>query len=193
MTEIKIEKKKPILPWLLLLLGVIAATWYFFFKKDNVEPVKTEIVESSALIDVRENNNIVADYVTFINSDTNKMSLDHAYSSEAINKLTNAVEAMANEVGYDVKVDIDKAKQYAEEITKDPMVTNHADKIRISADLLSTSLQNMQQSKFPSLSAEVTEVKSAASAIDPEILTLDQKDAVKSFFKKTADLLNKMN
>ncbi|MEJ7736386.1 MAG: hypothetical protein WKF97_03075 [Chitinophagaceae bacterium] len=85
------------------------------------------------------------------------MSLDHAYSSEALTKLTDAVDAMATEAGYDVKVDIAKAKQYADEITKDPMATTHADKIRSAADVLSTSLQNMQQAKYPELSAEAAE------------------------------------
>jgi hypothetical protein len=121
------------------------------------------------------------------------MSLDHAYSSVALAKLTDAVDAMATEAGYDVKVNIAKAKQYSDEITKDPLVTTHADKIRSAADVLSTSLQNMQQAKYPGLSAEATDVKSAAAAINPETLTLDQRDAVKSFFSKAADLLNKMN
>ncbi len=187
MTEIKIEKKKPFWPWLLLLLGIITGAWFFFNGEDKADPTKT------SLTDKRENNAIVAEYVMFISSDTNTMSLDHAYTSEALNKLTEGVDAMAAEAGYDVKVDIEKAKQYADEITKDPMSTEHADKIRKAADVLSTSLQNMQQEKYPGLSTEATDVKSAAEAINPEILTLDQRDAVKSFFRKAADLLTKMN
>jgi len=188
MTEIKIEKKKPVWPWILLVLGLLVAAWFFFFRNDKDEPVN-----SNALIDVRENNSTVAAYVTFINSDTNTMSLDHSFASMALTKLTDAVDAMATEAGYDVKVDIAKAKQYADEIAKDPMSTTHADKIRSAADVLSTSLQNMQQAKYPGLSNEATDVKNAAAAINPETLTLDQRDVVKSFFRKAADLLNKMN
>ncbi len=193
MTEIKIEKKKAIWPWLLLLLllGIIAVVWLYFFRYDKKETMET--ADNKALIDVRENNSTVAAYVTFINSDTNKMSLDHAYSREALTKLTDAVDAMATEAGYDVKVDIAKANQDAQDITKDPLSTTHADKIRSAADVLSTSLQNMQTAKYPELSAEAADVKSAAAAINPETLTLDQRDAVKSFFKKAADLLNRMN
>jgi len=191
MTEIKIEKKKPVWPWILLVLGLLFAAWFFFFRNDKAEPAKT--AENTALIDVHENNNIVATYVTFINSDTNTMSLGHAFTSEALTKLTDAVNAMAAEAGYDVKADIAKAKQHADEIGKDPIATTHADKIRSAADVLSTSLQNMQQAKYPGLSAEAADVKSAALAINPEKLTLDQRDAVKSFFRKAADLLKKMN
>jgi len=191
MTEIKIEKKKPVWPWLLLVLGLLVAAWFLFFRNDKDEPVETS--DKTALIDIHENNSRVAAYVTLINSDTNKMSLDHSFTSEALTKLTDAVDAMATEAGYDVKVDIAKAKQYAEEITKDPMSTTHADKIRSAADVLSTSLQNMQQAKYPGLRAEAADVKSAATAIKPEILTLDQRDAVKSFFRQAADLLSRMN
>ena len=194
MTEIKIEKKKPVWPWILLVLGLLAAAWFFFFRNDKDEPVETaDKTVPIELIDVHENNSTVAAYVTFINSDTNKMSLDHSFTSEALTKLTDAVDAMATEAGYDVKVDITRAKQYADEITQDPLVTTHADKIRSAADVLSTSLQNMQQAKYPGLSAEAADVKNAAAAINPETLTLDQRDAVKSFFRKASDLLTKMN
>ena len=191
MTEIKIEKKKPVWPWILLVLGLLLAAWFFFLRNDKAEPVET--ADKSALIDVHENNNMVASYVTFINSDTSKMSLDHAFTSEALTKLTDAVDAMATEADYDVKADIAKAKQLADEITSDPLVTTHADKISSAADVLSTALQNMQQAKYPGLSAEAADVKSAAAAINPETLTLDQRDIVKSFFTRAADLLNKMN
>jgi len=50
-----------------------------------------------------------------------------------------------------------------------------------------------QQAKYPSLVAEATEIKQAAAAINPDVLTLNQKEAVKTFFRKAADLLSKMN
>jgi len=196
MAEIKIEKKKPIWPWILLLLvpSMFVVSWFLIIQNDEdgkVELVKTK--DTEVLIDVRENNNIVGNYITFINSGANTMSLDHKHTSEAIIKLTDAVDAMADEVGYNVRVDIAKAKQLADEITVNALATTHADKIRSAADVLSTALQNMQQAKFPELSNEAANVKSTAAAINPQTLTLEQRDAVKSFFRKAADLLNKMN
>jgi len=191
MTEIKIEKKMPVWPWILLVFGLLVAAWFFFIRNDKAEPVAT--ADETALIDVHENNNIVTAYVTFIDADTATMGLDHVFTREAFTKLANAVDAMAAEAGYDMKADVAKAKQLADEITNDPMATAHADKIRSGADLLSACLQNMQKAKYPGLSAEAADVKNAASAISPETLTLDQRDAVKSFFRKAADLLNKMN
>lgn len=192
MTEIKIEKKKSVLPWVLLGLGVIALLLYLlgvFDKKEesNDAPVATD------LIDVRENNTTVAEYVSFINADTAKMSLDHEFTNQAFLKLTNAINAMAGDVDYSVKADLDKAKEYADHITNDPFETTHADNIRKSADIVSGALQNMQQAKYPTLTNEVSEVKNAAAAINPDVLTLDQRDAVKGFFGKAANVLEKMN
>jgi len=54
-------------------------------------------------------------------------------------------------------------------------------------------LQNIQKAKFPDLADEVQELKSASESIKPEVLTLEQKDAVKNYFAKAANLLQKMN
>ena len=54
-------------------------------------------------------------------------------------------------------------------------------------------MQNMQKAKYPDLTAQAAEVRTAANSIIPDVLTLDQRDAVKSFFQKSADLLQNMN
>ncbi|TDE18010.1 hypothetical protein [Dyadobacter psychrotolerans] len=143
--------------------------------------------------DVKENNSTVEEYVTFVSNDKDKMALDHAYTNEALLKLTSAVDAMAGEVDYDIKADLEKAKASANKITENPFETSHADEIRNSAEILSGALQNIQKAKYPGLSNQAAEVKRAAMAIDPKILTLDQKDAVKNFFAKSSNLLESMN
>lgn len=189
MKAIKIEKNRNLLTTVFLGFGIFALS--FMGCDNNKKADKAETVASDA-IDVHENNSTVAEYITFIGSD-NKMTLDHAYTNEALLKLISATRAMAGETGFDIKGDLDKAKEYADEITKDPFETSHADNIRKSADILSGVLQNMQQAKYPSLEKEVSELKNAFAEINPDVLTLDQRDAVKSFFAKAADLLQKMN
>ncbi len=149
--------------------------------------------ESADLLTVKENNSTVTDYISFTANDTNKMTLDHTYTNEALLKLTGAVSAIADEVGFDIKGDLEKAAVCANNITKNPFETSHADEIRKAADILSGILQNIQVAKYPGLANEAGAVKTAAIAIDPETLTLDQKDVVKSFFSKAAYLLEKMN
>ena len=194
MAEIKIEKKKAVWPWLLLALGLIALLVYLFLFRGQDENIPVaEISAPTELIDVEENNPTVEGYVSFILADTATMSLDHTYAHEALTKLIDATKAMAGEIGFDIKGDLDKAKEYTDAITVDPMATTHATNIKKAADIVSGVLQNIQQAKYASLANETGDVSAAAKAINPETLTLNQRDAVKTFFGKAANLLQKMN
>ncbi|MFT6826813.1 MAG: hypothetical protein ACJAS1_006468 [Oleiphilaceae bacterium] len=200
MAEIKIEQKKQVWPWLLAVLVIAALLVYFLVFPDNGKNTEAETeadnitnTNEPELIGVNENNGTVAAYVSFVNNDTNKMSLDHAYTNEALLKLVEATNAIANEVEYDVQADLEKVKEYAKMISSDPFETTHADNIRKADDILTQVLQNIQKAKYPGLADEVSVLKNASESIKLGILTLDQKDAVKNYFAKAADLLQKMN
>ena len=99
---------------------------------------------------------------------------------------------MANQNDYDIKADIDQAREYAGMITTDPFETSHANSIHKAAETLAGSLHRMQEAKFPQLSNEAQSVVDAADKINPDELTLDQKPAVKGYFNEAASLLGKM-
>jgi len=200
MAEIKIEQKKTIWPWIIAGLVVAALLIYFLVFRENSK--NTEAVTEADYITntnepgpsgVRENNGTVAAYVNFVENNKESMGLHHEYTNEALFKLIEATNAKANEVGYEVRADIDKAREYAEMITKDPHATTHADNIRKAADILTNVLQNIQKAEFPGLAGDVGELKTATESIKPGVLTLDQKDAVKNYFSQASDLLQKMN
>jgi hypothetical protein len=200
MAEIKIEQKKTIWPWIIAGLVIAALLIYFLVFRDNSK--NTEAVTEADYITntnepdpsgVRENNGAVAAYVNFVESNKGKMSLDHAYTNEALLKLIEATNAKANEVGYEVRADLGKARGYAKMITNDSHATTHANSIRKAVDILTNVLQNIQKAEYPGLANEVKELKSASESIKPEVLTLDQKDAVKNYFSQASDLLQKMN
>lgn len=191
MTEIKIEKKKSMWPWMLLILGILALLVYFAAFNDRSGMKETK--EITALINVKENNSTVAEFVRFIEVDSRDMGLDHIYTNQAFTKLIAATNAMADEIKYDIRADIDQAKEYAAKITEDKFATTHADSISKAANILTNALQKMQQDKYSELANEAAELRNAAGSIKPDILTLDQKDAVKGFFSKAAELLKKMN
>ena len=200
MAEIKIEQKKQVWPWLLVSLVIAALLLYFLVFRDNDK--NTEAVteadditntNESDLLGVKENNGTVAAYVDFVEKNKEKMGLDHEYTNEALLKLIEATNAMANEVGYEAQADIEKVREYAKMISSDPFETTHADNIRKADDILTNILQNIQKANYPSLADEVTALKSASESIKLGVLTLDQTEAVKNYFAKAADLLKKMN
>lgn len=192
MTEIRIQKKKSILPYVLVGIAILGAVAYYMYTS-NYETTSGNILSKNDLINVRENNSQVNAYLAFTLSDSPTMTIDHAYTNEALTKLANATEAMAKEVGFDISTSMDKVKVLAEKITKDPYAVTHSGDIRIAGDMITASLLSIQKAFFPSLTAEVAEVERAVVRINPQILTLDQKDNVNTFFKSAAGLLQKMN
>lgn len=189
MTEIRIEKKKSLWPWVFLALGIIALLVYLFWFRDkqSAEPTQTD------LINVHENNSAVVAFVGFVEADTAKMTLDHDFSHQSLLKLIDATNGMAGEIGFEVKGDLAKAKECADSITIDPLATTHADNIKRAGTIVAGVLKNMQKAKYPGLSSEANEVSTAAENINPETLTLDQRGVVRTFFQKAANLLQKMN
>ncbi len=188
MAEIKIEKKKRGWIWVLAALIIVAILAYFLLFYNNNKP--NEVTETD---NVTNTTGPVAAYVSFVENSKEKMSLDHAYTNEALLKLVDATKAKANEVGYVVGADLEKVKEYAEVVTEDAYETTHADYIRKSDDIITLELQNIQKAYYPDLADEAQKLKIASESIKPGVLTLDQKDAVKNFFAKAANILQKMN
>lgn len=202
MAEIKIEQKKQVWPWLLVGIVIAALVIYFLMFRDNDNVKAADVVtgnnytsdtNESNLLDVKENNSTVSSFISFVENDTNRVSLDYAYTNEAFLKLTAATNAMAEEIGYDVRADLDKVKESTLPIANEPFESSKAKNIRNATDISTTSLQNMQLAKYPTLANEVEELKSASAAIDPAAVIREQKNAVKNYFAKAADLLKKMN
>lgn len=115
MAEIKIEKKKPVWPWILLLLVIVGIIVYFLVFRD--EETNTTVIEETPVAtetdamgsegsDAISGNAEIAAYVDYIDSNRNEMGLDHEYTNEAFSKLIAATKAAADETGYDINKDM---------------------------------------------------------------------------------------
>jgi hypothetical protein len=142
---------------------------------------------------VKENNSTVAAFVSFVENNSSRVNFDYAYTNEALLKLALATDAMAGEIDYDIQADLDEVKESIGLVANEPFETSNAKNIRNATDNSTTALQNMQLAKYPWLTDEVEELKSASVSINPESLLTGQKDAVYNYFAKAADLLQKMN
>lgn len=85
MTEIKIEKKKAVWPWLLLLLllGIIALAWLYFFLNEDGE---NHLIIPIGMVTLDEDNKKVhtdqIDYTTFAKTKRFKKGVDIEKSYE---------------------------------------------------------------------------------------------------------------
>jgi hypothetical protein len=209
MAEIKIEKKKPIWPWIILVLVILAILYFLVFADDDddLDEVETEQVEETTWeeedaetttwedqTDTTEwdTSGGVEGYLAYI-SDQEKMGIDHQYTNNALIELINAVQAKADEMNFDISADMESVRQEAQAIKSDPMALTHANTIKSAGTKLANVMEKMQMEEFPNLSSDVTEVKTAAQNIEGSTPTLDQKDQVKMFFDEAGDLLKKMS
>ena len=162
---------------------------------DGTTTTNDTIVDQTEMQNDRDDTNLmgVAAFVAFVKNDDGNMTLDHEYSNEALNKLISATEEVSAKTDFDAKMDLDKVREHADAITKNPEATDHADHIKMATDMISTVLQNLQTAKFPNLQAEADKAKMASQAINVKELALNQKEKIKAFFDDAADLLDKMN
>ncbi|MCY2688126.1 hypothetical protein [Salinimicrobium sp. TH3] len=209
MAEIKIEKKKPIWPWIILVLVILAILYFLVFADDDddLDEVETEQVEETTWEEEDaettnwedqtdttdwDTSEGVEGYLAYI-SDQEKMGIDHQYTNNALIELINAVQAKADDMNYDISADMETVRQEAQAIKSDPMSLTHANTIKSAGTKLANVMEKMQKEEFPNLSSDVTEVKTAAQNIEGSTPTLDQKDQVKKFFDEAGDLLKKMS
>lgn len=208
MAEIHVDKKKnpSFWPWILGLIVLVGLIWVLaevFEGDDDIEePVVAEEVQEveEPVMEIERTSAApaVEEFIRFANenADVEDMALDHEYTSNGIEKLTEALNSLAlAEAGNNVNIEAKRQTlmQAANSIEEDPMAGTHANSIRDAFIAAADLMQAVQEQKYPDLANQVSEVKTAAENVDPETLTLNQKDAVKNFFDKAANALEEMS
>lgn len=207
MADIRIEKEKStsILPWILGLLLLALVAWGVIEAFDEVEEevVYTEeveevdrpVVERAADIDDAYLNDFTP-FFAYTEDMEGEMGLDHEFSHKALTLLATATASVAESRDVD-NVDARnksmRVKQLADEITKDPMATDHADKIRMAALLITEVLEDVDSKSYDGAnSADLKKLRMQAQDINAKTLTLNQKEDVRSFFGTARRVLDGM-
>ncbi|MGE5383840.1 MAG: hypothetical protein ACM3PX_10475 [Omnitrophica WOR_2 bacterium] len=213
MAEIKIEKRKPIWPWVLAGLVVVALVGYYLLSDNNNrsnrhesaynttnDQTKMRTDRAKIGTDKEKRTNIgiqnqkpVAAFINYVNSDIEHKDLNHEKVSKAFEQLTAATNEVANETGHKSIANIDKVKMHVGMIEKNQSDTAVARNIKESAEILSAELQQLQKDKFPDLNKEARKLKNSSESIKTGKPALQQSDEIKSFLADAADLLEKMD
>lgn len=209
MAQIRLEEKKSgsILPWIigLLLLALIIWGVAEAFDDDEIEETYTEEVvdndDVAAVAPVANNVDYMTPIATYMATTENMegdMGLDHEFSHKALTELVNATVAVAQAKGVNTaatsQAKIDQVKQLADEITRDPMAGDHANKIQQAAMMITDMLESIDRESYNSMASdEISELRNEAQAITEETLTLNQKEDVRSFFDQAREVLEDMS
>lgn len=205
MAEIKIEKKKPIWPWILAALAVLLVLYLIFANDEEaeVEPVdEIEQVEEEQGLqeenDLGETYNsqdaVVEEYVAFVNTESeDKMSLSHNFTSTALSQLVEAVKEKAEAYNVDVSQEIERVEEIESQITKHTYVEQHANQLKKAFTQLAMAIEQIQQAEGYNGTENAQNLRDQANDLVGNELLLNQKNEVHQFFEKAAEILRQMN
>lgn len=222
MAEIKIEKRKPIWPWIVAGILILGIAIYFLTDdgstgtRDQQSAYGTERTDNdrqaSSEIRKTDRNNSGRDRDKSImgqNDGNDKMSdpAVQTYVSFVREDLKNEDFKENNEKVRQAFIHLteatqSKAQQLGTQSDRINIAREHADQlsgttanaenIRATADILADELSRIQQSKFPDLDKEAKNLKEASADIRPEERPSEQGQEIKSFLTEAADLLENM-
>lgn len=205
MADIRIEEKKgsSIIPWIIGLLLLALLIWgamELFGDDDDIDEVVTEEAiteEPVAPVTTSDYAPAIAAFMATTDDMEGEMGLDHEFSHRALTELADASVAIAqskgvvDETNADSKAD--RVKQLADDITKDPMAGDHADKIKQAALLITEILEDVNtQADGGNATEAVTNLRVQAQALSSATLTLDQKEDVRAFFAQARTVLEQL-
>jgi hypothetical protein len=212
MAEIKIEKKKPIWPWILLVLILLAVIAYFVYA-NNENDDNSDDMEIEEVDDV--NNNTFNDSTTYEDSlyysdstndmmqysesiqDSTRIGTDSTYTKMALQNLSKAVTAKAAKYNLERSKAMEDLKQYSGQMdgmsdSKMTNMTGISKNFKAVSGNIVTVLQSIQTKNFPALQKEVTDLKQTSDKLTSA--TIDkQQFMLQAFFRKANEVLNKMN
>jgi hypothetical protein len=197
MAEIKIEKKdRPVWPWILAAIIVIFAA--VLLLRDDTRQDAKQVVSGTTSDDRGEVPDEISQYVAYVQGrdGTQEMDLHHEYTSEGIQKLASALDALVDETdteNTEVNDKRDRLKDIADYIQDDSQSLTHADSIRTAFVIASDVIASVIAQNFPELSAESQNVQSSARELSTEKPTLEQRDNVQGFFEDSATALNEIS
>lgn len=206
MAEINIQRKeKSMWPWIiggLILLLVILFLAGVFDSDKNIydNGTTTDTVTQNnpvpAVTPESEFPSEVQTYLAYIREhDTTDIGLNHEYSATALVYLADALNVLVDR-DYMGNTQVDSTRKILREqaanLRKDPASTQHAEMIRSAAISAANLIEIMQKVQFPDLAATAAEVRTAAMAVNPAVLTLEQKQNIKNFFVKAGVALKAM-
>ncbi len=212
MTEIKIEKKKPIWPIVIVTIIILIAIYFLWFYND--QEMSNDPLEKDTISTVEELFNVelldndgevlyegnygtirgeqaIADYLKYTDDRTNRSTGDYYRSS--FSKLIGATERVAELEQVDVSNTLSVARESSENISSNTERAVSSENIRKTADDVSRALRNIQRQAFANLSNEMAEVEEAVSDIDRNQSLDSENEDIREFFDKSAHLIGKMD
>lgn len=211
MAEIKIEKKRPIWPWVLVILIVLALVIYFVYENrenedyndDFNDDVTTEQIDDSinggmdnAYDPNQDYSGTFDEFSAFEDSisDSTRIAVDSSYTKKAFSNLAKAVVAKADESSLQDSEALNDLREYTTLNTNiSSTATGNSKNFKTASDKLVKVLEGIQAKNYPELQSQVSDLKQVTAKIDGSISMDKQQAHMNSFFSKSREVLRTMN
>lgn len=215
MAEIKIEKKKPIWPWILLIIILLAVVAYFIYVNNESDDFSDDM-DTEEVDDMDDmNDNTLNDSVTYQDAmdfpdstdviiqynesikDSMRIGTDSTYTKTALYNLSKAVLAIASQNNVESSKALEDLKQYTAQMdgrtdSSMPKDMGISKNFKIVSMNIVTVLESIQKKSFPSLQNTIAELKQVANKLTTTAIE-KQKTTLHAFFRKSNEVLNNMN
>lgn len=197
MTEIRVERKAPIWPWIAGILLLILVVWLAFGAFGDDEPTIEEAAIDRPVNPAGDARTgaaggvpqAVEAYIAFARGTTDlSPGPDHAYTAEGIRRLRDALRAHIeqNANAADTRARFERFNEVAERVQKDRGSNVHANVVR---EVFTSAVEVFESAKIEA--GDVTNLRRTASSIAADTPLLEQTDRVREFFRQSADALER--
>jgi len=211
MAEIKIEKKKPVWPWVILILVVLGIIAYFVYANDedvnddyNDDIINEQVMDTTntqSTYDPYNAGSSSSSYDQFMAydqsiADSTRVAVDSSYTKKAFSNLTKAVVQKADENNIEDSEALSDLRDFSSLITS-ISTTNKDTKgfknFKTASDKVVKVMEDIQKKSYPSLQTQVADLKTTAAKIDGSVMMNKQQNALYAFLRQSRDVLQMMN
>ncbi|WP_158829537.1 hypothetical protein [Mucilaginibacter lacusdianchii] len=193
MAEEPQKRNKSTFYWLggFIVVGLLAIAGFYFYLKYFAHP-NSEPHANYAKQARRQNiSSAIDDYTKWATAlPDRRMNMDHGLTSKGLHKIASVLTLMVDSVSAGnqtrAKADVDTIRMMADSVTQNWRSGRHADMIRKAFLKTADALALRQQHRSSAVDQSVDSLVQQAQKINPETLTLNQRDEVKSAFIQTA-------
>lgn len=206
MTEIKIEKKQSIWPWIIVVLVLLIVGGYLLLKdrdtdvNDNansvgVDSLKNYRNDATDTYDPKVNDNFKAamsEFNSFV-GDSIKIGTDSIYTKTAFYKLVRMVVTKADENNILSTESLENLRSYDMQASNKVHTGSISKNLNAMGKDVTSVIESIQNKNFPNLESEVTSLKKISDKLSGNTVLAKQQQTIHNFMMKTIDILNSMN
>ncbi|MDT0650216.1 hypothetical protein [Autumnicola edwardsiae] len=198
MAEIRVEKKKPVWPWILVAILILLALLYFFVwadgnesdddaqDDDQIEQLEQYETEEYAENDYPEN--AIGRYLNYVDrgDDDDVLGNDPRSQQKAMMLLLEAVEEKSIELNHTPGPEMESISQWEPQ--------QQLDSIRQTGKVVVDNLEAIQRDQYPELEDEVQGLRADLDELAEGSSSDEERDLfLGGFFTQAADILREMD